>query len=131
MRALYEAGIGSILDYAAEDDLGAEADGAAMRSDGKGSAVARTFEYNTEVHHGPLRLPDCAEGAARRRALLLLRESALHFMLGLADLPGTACTVAAAYMGCTWCPSVPLLWDDEAQRRPGRRVPHICGQGCA
>ena len=49
MRALYEAGIGSILDYAAEDNLGAEADGAATRSDGRGTAVARTFEYNTEV----------------------------------------------------------------------------------
>ncbi len=48
MAALYEAGIGGILDYAAEDDVDA-ADGPASRSEPHGTVVARTYDYNTEA----------------------------------------------------------------------------------
>lgn len=48
MAALYEAGIGGILDYAAEDDVDAQ-EGPASRCEPHDTVVARTYDYNTEA----------------------------------------------------------------------------------
>ncbi|BDA48708.1 Proline dehydrogenase 1, mitochondrial [Coccomyxa sp. Obi] len=48
MAALYDAGIGGILDYAAEDDVDA-ADGPASRCEPHDTVVARTYDYDTEA----------------------------------------------------------------------------------
>lgn len=48
MAALYEAGIGGILDYAAEDDVDAAA-GPASRAEPHDTVVARTYDYDTEA----------------------------------------------------------------------------------
>jgi hypothetical protein len=48
MSALFEAGIGGILDYAAEDDVDAK-DGPASRSEPHDTVVARTYDYDTEA----------------------------------------------------------------------------------
>jgi proline dehydrogenase len=48
LRMLHQNGIGSIMDYAAEDDVSSEA-GPASRSDPHGTVIARTFDYGSEA----------------------------------------------------------------------------------
>lgn len=48
MKKLQRSGIGGILDYAAEDDVGAE-DGPQSRSSLHDTVVARTFDYESEA----------------------------------------------------------------------------------
>lgn len=49
MAELWRSGIGGILDYAAEDDVG-ENEGAASRGEQHNSVVARTFDYANEAN---------------------------------------------------------------------------------
>ena len=47
INMLHRNGIGGILDYAAEDDMGDD-EGPASRADPHGKVVARTFDYGSE-----------------------------------------------------------------------------------